>query len=67
MLSTYLKLYTIFVFIVSVHLAFLRINGLPFNCEANQFQDYPLNTCDKDDYYPRLEASWLHEVNCGIS
>ena len=29
-----------------IFLAFLRLKGVPFNCEASQYQDYPLESCN---------------------
>ena len=51
-------------------LAFLRIKGLPFNCEPSQTQYYPLNSCNRNDYelfggrstkynYPGCIEQWI--------
>ena len=31
-------------------IAFLRIKGMPFNCEANQFQDFQIESCGESGY-----------------
>ena len=32
------------------YIAYLKIKGMPFNCEANQFVDYPLDIVNFDAY-----------------
>merc|ERR1719192_856330 len=49
---------------------FLRIKGLPFNCEPSQIQYYPLSSCNRNDYelfggrstkynYPGCIEQWI--------
>ena len=38
------------IFLFLIISAFLRIKGLPFNCEASQFQDYPIHLCNGNEY-----------------